>query len=284
VPIEAWKTVGSDGGLTIFGNNWSPYSASYPPQYRKRPDGVVELRGLLKSGNTGQSAFVLPVGYRPGSTAEQYYPVVNYNNTAYIDGVVYITPSGATPGAVTPVTPVVAGGSAFLSLDGIRFSTTDSAFPTGPTGPQGPPGKNAIVRAYDTGAIRTVTVGSYGEVNAALRVAVNFTTGNFVRFTVTGQWEHSAAGAQYFAMQVYDLNAGAVLPANCTYFSARCFNAGQNVTYVADFIVRVGTSGIDGFVQPGARTLTLYAQTGAAACSLRNDTTPMVFTAQELQQ
>ena len=284
VPIEAWKTVGNDGGLTVFGNNWTAYSPTYAPQYRKRPDGVVELRGLLKSGNTGQSAFVLPVGYRPGSTAEQYYPVVNFNNTAYIDGVVYITPSGATPGAVTPVTPVVAGGGAFLSLDGIRFSTTDSAFPTGPTGPQGPAGKNVISRGVDSGAIRQAVVGSYGEVNSALRIAVNFTLGNFVRFTVTGQWEHSAAGAQYFALHIYDVTAGAILPANCTYFVARSFNASQNVTYVADFVVPVATSGVAGFVQPGARTLTVYASTGVANCNLRNDTSPMVFTAQELQQ
>lgn len=48
-------------------NGWVEYSASYRPQYTKAADGVVTLRGLVKSGTTGCVVTVtnLPSGYRP---------------------------------------------------------------------------------------------------------------------------------------------------------------------------------------------------------------------------
>jgi hypothetical protein len=46
----------------------------------------------------------------------------------------------------------------------------------------------------------------------------------------------------------------------------------------------VASSGAAGYVQPGARTLTIQALTDASTGYFRNDTSPMVFTAEELQQ
>lgn len=65
---EPWKTVTDDQ----MQNSWHSFvwqGYTYPTQYRKRPNGHVELRGLIGVGTTGV-AFTLPEGYRhtyPGS-------------------------------------------------------------------------------------------------------------------------------------------------------------------------------------------------------------------------
>lgn len=54
----AWTAV-------TFTGTWVNYGAPYQVcQYRKTGD-VVEVRGLIKSGTTGTSAFTLPAGFRP---------------------------------------------------------------------------------------------------------------------------------------------------------------------------------------------------------------------------
>lgn len=45
---------------------WVSYGAGFADaQYRRTSEGIVVLRGLIKSGTIGTSAFTLPVGYRP---------------------------------------------------------------------------------------------------------------------------------------------------------------------------------------------------------------------------
>jgi len=57
---NSWAAYGTVGGVT--------YS---PPQYRKAADGLVSLRGLIKSGTITDDTIIatLPAGYRPGLRA-----------------------------------------------------------------------------------------------------------------------------------------------------------------------------------------------------------------------
>lgn len=62
--ISGWVTAeGLQNGWVQYGN------ATFPPvSYRKDADGMVTLRGLMKSGTMGKPAFVLPPGFRPKET------------------------------------------------------------------------------------------------------------------------------------------------------------------------------------------------------------------------
>lgn len=57
---------------TALSNGWVRYSTTYnPPGYIKGSDGMVSLRGLIKSGTNanGETIFTLPAGYRPAKTS-----------------------------------------------------------------------------------------------------------------------------------------------------------------------------------------------------------------------
>ena len=62
--------------VTVFTNSWLSYGAGYEPGYRKI-NGIVYLRGILKSGVIGSEAFTLPAGFRPGAT---WYNATQGNN------------------------------------------------------------------------------------------------------------------------------------------------------------------------------------------------------------
>jgi hypothetical protein len=114
-----WYLVGDTSKFTdnyesipAFTNSWVDYAGSVQAQagFRKNQFGRVFLKGLIKSGTIGTSAFTLPVGYRP---QEQF-------NFASIDG----SDAGArlqihTDGTVTPVN----GSNAKFSLDMVSFET-----------------------------------------------------------------------------------------------------------------------------------------------------------------
>lgn len=52
--------------VTTFLNSWVNYGSGYPvAAYIKRPDGLVWMQGLVKSGTVGSSIFTLPSGIRP---------------------------------------------------------------------------------------------------------------------------------------------------------------------------------------------------------------------------
>jgi hypothetical protein len=60
---EDWIDV--DGGVG-FQNSWVNFGSVYAPaEYRKHSDGMVQVRGMIKSGTTSTASFTLPSGYRP---------------------------------------------------------------------------------------------------------------------------------------------------------------------------------------------------------------------------
>jgi len=90
-------------------NGWLNYGASYNPAgYFKDKNGIVHLRGLVKSGATGVSIFNLPAGYRP-QYREIHATITNPNSIARID----VLASGEVQ--------MVMGSNAWISLDGITF-------------------------------------------------------------------------------------------------------------------------------------------------------------------
>lgn len=103
--VTAWTNV-------TFTNSWLDYDLVTPyqrAQYRKNGD-VVELRGHIKNGTLGTSAFTLPAGFRPPALLEfdgQYgtatsYLVVNTNGTVVINS----------------------GANTYVGLNRIQFSIT----------------------------------------------------------------------------------------------------------------------------------------------------------------
>lgn len=92
-------------------NSWVSFNASaYPPaQYTKASDGVIHLRGLIKSGTTGNSALLgtLQEGFRPKARVLTY--TVNNGDQARVDI--------AANGQIFATSAY----NGWLSLDGISF-------------------------------------------------------------------------------------------------------------------------------------------------------------------
>ncbi len=126
---NSWNSIGSiyyPSGTSVtqialpLSNSWIRYSTSFnTPEYAKGSDGIVSLRGLVKSGTTARYTVVgtLPPGYRPGksytfigvdsSTTSQEIPVRYDVNT---DGTIKI---------MNLLTDNVDNG--YMSLEGIHF-------------------------------------------------------------------------------------------------------------------------------------------------------------------
>lgn len=111
-----WRTVGT-GSNPNFGAGWGAIPA-FPllrPQFCKRPDGQVHLRGWAQQ--TGQSSqitiFTLPAGYRP--TRVMAFPVTTPGSVT-ASYTVQINPDG-TVYALNYTAPAIRQ----LSLDGISF-------------------------------------------------------------------------------------------------------------------------------------------------------------------
>jgi hypothetical protein len=64
--IESWNSASLTNGWTNYGGSWAPAG------YYKDAQGIVHLRGLIKSGTVGSAEFTLPSGYRP--TNDKHYP------------------------------------------------------------------------------------------------------------------------------------------------------------------------------------------------------------------
>ena len=59
----AWTNV--DGGVG-FANSWVDFGIGWAlSSYRQHTDGMVQIRGMIKSGTVDQIAFTLPSGLRP---------------------------------------------------------------------------------------------------------------------------------------------------------------------------------------------------------------------------
>jgi hypothetical protein len=106
---EAWTSV-------TFTNSWVDYGGYAPTAYRKDANGYVHLRGLIKSGTLGSSAFTLPTGYRP------YYNMIfmGHSNVSSTWG---LANNGrfdvASTGTVTPHATLCQNG--YVSLEGVTF-------------------------------------------------------------------------------------------------------------------------------------------------------------------
>jgi len=105
---EPWKNLVTLGYV----NAWEDYEAGKRlPEYRKDPFDNVQLRGLIKAGESGKAAFFLPEGYRPKEAKE--FIVDANNNTGRI-----------SVGSNGEVQPVNMGGEVkvFVYLDAVTFS------------------------------------------------------------------------------------------------------------------------------------------------------------------
>jgi hypothetical protein len=106
---EAWKGAEALG----FEHSWKNLEAGRKAEYRKDVFGNVELRGVLASGVAGESAFTLPVGYRP----KEDKGLVGSAAAGVAEIKVLAT------GAVTPANTFGAKTETFVWLDQVRFST-----------------------------------------------------------------------------------------------------------------------------------------------------------------
>ncbi|HEY9569070.1 MAG TPA: SGNH/GDSL hydrolase family protein, partial [Thalassobaculum sp.] len=97
-------------------NGWVSFSPSHQdPQFRRRPDGMVELRGTVKDGTVGTASpiFMLPPGCRPNLIRP--FAITTGDPTA-VAGELFVFPS-ANGGAVA----LGKGGNGKVNLNGIVF-------------------------------------------------------------------------------------------------------------------------------------------------------------------
>lgn len=105
-------TVEGDASWTAptFQNSWVNFGGTLGTAGYRKANGIVYLRGIIKSGTINTVAFNLPAGYRPA--ADTRFPSVS--NSAFGSCIV------DTSGNVTPQV----GNNASFSLDGILFFTS----------------------------------------------------------------------------------------------------------------------------------------------------------------
>lgn len=104
---DAWHEVGA-AGEPAFAGTWVNFgTGNSTAAFKLIADGLVQLKGTIKTGTIATAAFTLPAGYRPPASSRFAVP----SNNAY--GQVDITSAGV-------VTPQV-GNNTFVSLDGISF-------------------------------------------------------------------------------------------------------------------------------------------------------------------
>lgn len=107
---EAWHEIGQ-AGQPAFQNGWTNYSPSgNSAGYYKDRLGYVHLKGMVKDGTMSQTAFTLPVGYRPAKG--MLLPTAS----AHVYGEILLYADGR----VDPET----GWNLLMSLDGIVFPGT----------------------------------------------------------------------------------------------------------------------------------------------------------------
>lgn len=138
IPIEPWHIVGA-AGEPAFENGWHAYPG-YTVAFRKKPDGVVELMGLMNGGAGYSCAFHLPQGYRPRSDMPGPAAYRHFDGTVAGGGAaIRVVPDGQViPGEQA------SGTGPWWSLEGVFFDTgTVTEWATGPRGPKGSAGNDA---------------------------------------------------------------------------------------------------------------------------------------------
>lgn len=104
---HSWREVGATG-QPAFQNSWVNFGTPYETAaFYKDSNGIVHLKGLIKSGTVNTIAFTLPVGYRPLKAL--LFP--NGSN-----GSIGISVIDSTGG----VNPAI-GSNVYFGLDGITF-------------------------------------------------------------------------------------------------------------------------------------------------------------------
>ena len=106
-PSEDWHEVGSSGE-PVFENGWINYSSAYNSAGFYKSMGRVYLKGLIKTGSVGNTAFTLPEGYRP--EYENLFSVLSNGAAGRVD--IF------ADGTVKPITP---SNNTWVQLDGISF-------------------------------------------------------------------------------------------------------------------------------------------------------------------
>lgn len=102
VAQEAWAA-------PSYSNSWVDYGGAFDTGgYFKDNFGVVHLKGLIKSGTVGATAFTLPTGYRPSTTK------IFATSSNNVFGQVWIYSTGV----VEPRSP---SSNTWVSLEGISF-------------------------------------------------------------------------------------------------------------------------------------------------------------------
>lgn len=74
-----WLSLTLSGTFTHYPGTWGP------GQYRKMPDGMVRLRGLLNGGALGQTITTLPAGYRPDPARNYLFACAMQTGVCRID-------------------------------------------------------------------------------------------------------------------------------------------------------------------------------------------------------
>lgn len=96
----------------VLGNSWvNTGGLYYNAEYKLDANGFVHLRGVIKSGMVGSTAFTLPVGCRPSKKVP--IPTISYNGSTYIIARVDISNTGT-------VVPVIGSNNEFY-LDNIMI-------------------------------------------------------------------------------------------------------------------------------------------------------------------
>lgn len=106
---EAWHEIGSPGN-PAFQNGWTNYTSGNTAGYYKDRLGFVHLKGMIRNGTMSQTAFTLPVGYRPAKA--MLLPTAS----AHVYGEIHLY----TDGRVDPEI----GQNLLMVLDGIVFLGT----------------------------------------------------------------------------------------------------------------------------------------------------------------
>lgn len=106
---DIWHEVGA-AGEPAFANSWVNYGEPFnTAAYMKDAMGFVHIKGLIKNGTIGASAFTLPAGYRPSKA----YMFASVANDLDRPGRVQVDNAGGVT--------IVWGNNGFVSLDNLIF-------------------------------------------------------------------------------------------------------------------------------------------------------------------
>lgn len=107
----AFRQIGRTG-QPVFENGWVNFGSGWQVAgFQRDGFGWVHLRGIIKSGTVGSTAFTLPPGYRP--TLSETFDIRSNGAAGGVDVM--------ADGTVVPVSP---SNNAYVSLSGIKFRTS----------------------------------------------------------------------------------------------------------------------------------------------------------------